>query len=224
MTAIEVTNLTRRYGYRTALKDLTFTTPPSGVLGLFGANGAGKTTLMRVLATLLRPHSGTVRIFGMDPEEHPEQVRRKLGLIGDKPLLYSELTGRENLQFYGKLYGLSSTESEKRIQDLATRFGVKSWLDEPVKNLSTGLKKRFDIARTYLHEPELLLLDEPFAGLDKEATEVFEDFLSERKKTTTALLTTHNLPLGEKVCDHFLTLRKARLFAQGPISEFDGSM
>ncbi|MGY5853027.1 MAG: ABC transporter ATP-binding protein [Candidatus Thorarchaeota archaeon] len=220
--SIVTTDLTRRYGYRVALKKVTLDFPVGGIHGLFGANGAGKTTLMRIIATLLRPHKGDIRVMGFDPVEEDIEVCKRIGLVGDKDLLYGELTGRENLAFYSKLYGLDNETFEKNMNELSTRFAVKSRIDDEVKILSTGLRKRLDIVRCFLHNPELLLLDEPFSGLDKDTTEVFKEYLIECRNDRTTLLTTHNLGLGAELCDSFVTLRKGEILSQGKVSEFDG--
>ena len=222
--AIEVRNLTRRYGYRVALRDISLDFSERGIQGLFGANGAGKTTLMRIISTLLRPHGGTISVMGFNPQEEPEEVKKCLGLVGDKPLLYDELTGIENLHFYSKLYGLQPDFFETQVEELSQRFAIKTWLQEPVKNLSTGLKKRLDIVRSLIHNPKLLLLDEPFSGLDKDTTEDFWDYLNEHRNMRTTIVTTHNLALGAKLCDEFVTLRKGVVVNQGPISEFDQTL
>ncbi|MFW9974729.1 MAG: ABC transporter ATP-binding protein [Candidatus Thorarchaeota archaeon] len=222
--AVEAFELTRRYGYRVALKEVSLSFSKNGIQGLFGSNGAGKTTLMRVISTLLRPHGGSISVMGYDPQEESEEVKKRIGLVGDKPLLYEELTGFENLKFYSKLFGLSSNFIESQINDLAPRFGIKTWLEEPVKNLSTGLKKRLDIVRSLIHNPELLLLDEPFSGLDKDTTEDFWEYLNEHRKLRTTIVTTHNLALGAALCDEYVTLRKGVVISQGPISEFDQTL
>ncbi len=224
MVSIHVDGLTRRYGYRVALKNVSFEIPVGGVHALFGNNGAGKTTLLRIISTLLQPHAGKVEVFGFDIEEEPIEVRKRIGVVGDKPLLYGELTGRENLKFYSDLYDLETSTANAIIEDLAERFDVKRWLDEPTKILSTGLRKRFDIIRSLLHNPELLLLDEPFSGLDKDSTEVFRNYNEDKRKDRTAIITTHNLTLGSEICDDFITLRKGEIVGQGPISEFDGNI
>ncbi|MGY5872580.1 MAG: ABC transporter ATP-binding protein [Candidatus Thorarchaeota archaeon] len=219
--AIEVKKLTRRYGYRVALREVTLDFSEKGVQGLFGSNGAGKTTLFRVLSTLLRPHGGSVTILGIDLEENPEEVKKKIGILGDKPLLYQELTGMENLQFYSKLYSLPREFFEDNLNALVERFEVKTWLEEPVKNLSTGMRKRLDIVRSLLHNPDLLLLDEPFSGLDKDSAAVFREYLNEHRRQRTTIVTTHNLALGAELCDEYVTLRKGRVISQGPIEQFD---
>jgi len=222
--AIETSDLTRRYGYRVALRKVSIEFSKGGIQGLFGANGAGKTTLMRVISTLLRPHGGTITVMGFDPQDEPEEVKKLLGLVGDKPLLYDELTGIENLRFYSKLYGLQSDFFETQVEELSQRFAIKTWLEEPVKNLSTGLKKRLDIVRSLIHNPELLLLDEPFSGLDKDTTEDFQEYLNEFRNIRTTIVTTHNLAFGAQLCDEFVTLRKGVVVSQGPISEFDQTL
>ncbi len=222
--AVKAENLTRRYGYRVALKKISFTIEKKGIHGLFGANGAGKTTLMRIITTLLRPHGGTISVMGYDIEEESIELRRIIGLVGDKPLLYPELSGRENLHFFGKLYGIDKSEIDSRAEDLAARFDVRTWLDEPTKNLSTGLRKRVDIIRSTIHNPELYLLDEPYSGLDTESSDIFSDFLEEQRNTRTTILTTHNLQRGASICDTFLTLKKGQVMGQGPIGEFDSQL
>jgi len=222
--AIEIRDLTRRYGYRVALRKISLDFSEKGIQGLFGSNGAGKTTLLRVVSTLLRPHGGTITVMGFNPQEEPEEVKKFLGLVGDKPLLYNELTGIENLRFYSKLYGLRSDFFESQVEELSQRFAIKTWLEEPVKNLSTGLKKRLDIVRSLIHNPELLLLDEPFSGLDKDTTEDFQEYLNEFRNIRTTIVTTHNLAFGAELCDEFVTLRKGVVVSQGPISEFDQTL
>jgi ABC-type multidrug transport system ATPase subunit len=224
-TKVVVTEeLTRRYGYRVALRKVSLEFPKKGIHGLFGSNGAGKTTLMRVISTLLRPHGGNISVMGFDPQEEPEEVKQRIGLVSDKALLYDELTGLENLSFYSKLYGLEDDFFETQVEELSKRFAINTWLEEPVKNLSTGLKKRLDIVRSLLHNPELLLLDEPFSGLDKDTTEVFWNYLIDYRNLRTTIVTTHNLAFGAELCDEFVTLRKGIVVAHGPIADFDQTL
>ncbi|MFW9847760.1 MAG: ABC transporter ATP-binding protein [Candidatus Thorarchaeota archaeon] len=222
--AIKAENLTRRYGYRVALKKVSFVIEKNGIHGLFGANGAGKTTLMRIITTLLRPHGGTIRVMGYNPEEESVELRAQLGLVGDKPLLYPELSGRENLHFFGKLYGIDRNVIDARAIELAERFQVKKWIDEPTKNLSTGLRKRIDIIRSAINNPELYLLDEPYSGLDTESSDIFSEYLEEYRNNRTTILTTHNLQRGSAICDTFLTLKKGQVAGQGPIGQFDSTL
>ena len=179
---------------------------------------------MRVISTLLRPHGGLISVMGFDPQEEPEEVKQRIGLVGDKALLYEELTGIENLRFYSKLYGLQPEFFDSQVEELAQRFAINTWLEEPVKNLSTGLKKRLDIVRSLLHDPDLLLLDEPFSGLDKDTTEDFWEYLNEYRNSRTTIVTTHNLAFGAALCDEYVTLRKGVVVSQGPIAEFDQTL
>jgi ABC-type multidrug transport system ATPase subunit len=222
--AVVAEELTRRYGYRVALREVSLGFSLNGIQGLFGSNGAGKTTLMRVISTLLRPHGGKISVMGFDPQEEPEEVKKRIGIVGDKPLLYEELTGMENLRFYSKLYGLETGFFENQVENLTPRFAIKTWLEEPVKNLSTGLKKRLDVVRSLIHDPELLLLDEPFSGLDRDTTVDFREYLEEYRNKRTTIVTTHNLAFGADLCDEYVTLRKGIVIAQGPISEFDQTL
>ena len=222
--AVVAEELTRRYGYRVALRKVSLEFSKTGIQGLFGSNGAGKTTLMRVISTLLRPHGGVISVMGFDPQEEPAEVKNRIGLVGDKPLLYEELTGIENLRFYSKLYGLPADFFESQVEDLTQRFTINTWLEEPVKNLSTGFKKRLDIVRSLIHDPELLLLDEPFSGLDKDTTDVFREYLVEYRNLRTTIITTHNLAIGSELCDEYVTLRKGIVVCQGPISDFDQTL
>ena len=222
--AVVAEELTRRYGYRVALRKVSLEFSKTGIQGLFGSNGAGKTTLMRVISTLLRPHGGVISVMGFDPQEEPEEVKKRIGLVRDKPLLYEELTGIENLRFYSKLYGLPADFFESQVEDLAQRFTINTWLEEPVKNLSTGFKKRLDIVRSLIHNPELLLLDEPFSGLDKDTTDVFREYLDEYRNLRTTIVTTHNLAIGSELCDEYVTLRNGIVVSQGPISDFDQTL
>jgi heme exporter protein A len=168
MAALEVEGLTRRYGERDALSDVWLTLEPGQTLVVFGPNGAGKTTLLRVLATLLRPHEGRVRVLGSELPEESWAVRGRVGVLAHEPLLYRELTARENLRFHARLHGVS----EERVERLLAAVALEARADEPLRTLSRGMVQRAAIARCVLHEPELLLLDEPYANLDPAAVEL----------------------------------------------------
>ena len=139
--AITVSNLTRRYGYRIALKDVSLEIPNGGVHALFGSNGAGKSTLLRILSTLLRPHKGQAKVFGFDVEEEPIDVRRRIGVIGDKALLYAELTGRENLVFYGNLYDLNKDEMNERIDGGMAYSASKAGIERMTNGLAEEVRE-----------------------------------------------------------------------------------
>jgi heme exporter protein A len=166
--ALEVEHLVRRYGEREALSDVSLKVAQGQTLAVLGPNGAGKTTLLRVLATLLRPHAGCVRVLGSSLPEDSWAVRGRVGLLGHQPLLYRELTARENLLFHARLHGVG----EARVGELLEAVAMSGRASEPLRTLSRGMVQRVAVARAVLHEPELLLLDEPYSHLDPAAVEL----------------------------------------------------
>src|SRR5215212_10266972 len=168
--AIELSGLGRAYGERTALSGVTLTLEPGRTLAVFGANGAGKTTLLRILATLLRPHAGRARVLGRDLPREAWAVRGRIGLLAHDPLLYRELTARENLRLHARLHGVGFA----RVEALLEAVGMARRAGEPLHTLSRGMVQRVAVCRAVLHEPELLLLDEPLANLDPGAAGAVE--------------------------------------------------
>ena len=168
MAALEVEGLARHYGEREALREVSLSLEQGQTLVVFGPNGAGKTTLLRVLATLLRPHAGVVRVLGSSLPGEAWAVRGRVGLLGHEPLLYRELTARENLHFHARLHGVG----EERVQQVLESVAMASRASEPLRTLSRGMVQRVAVARSVLHEPELLLLDEPHSNLDPAAIEL----------------------------------------------------
>jgi heme exporter protein A len=171
--ALKLEGLVRRYGEREALSDVSLSLHAGQTLVVFGPNGAGKTTLLRVLATLLRPHAGDVRVLGARLPDEAWAVRGRVGLLGHEPLLYRELTVRENLLFHARLHGVG----EERVEELLGAVALADRADEPLKTLSRGMVQRAAVARATLHDPELLLLDEPWANLDPAARELVEPLI-----------------------------------------------
>jgi heme exporter protein A len=168
VAALEVEGLTRHYGEREALGDVSLSLAEGQTLVVFGPNGAGKTTLLRVLATLLRPHAGSVRVLGSSLPGEAWAVRGRVGMLGHEPLLYRELTARENLRFHARLYGVG----EERVRELLDAVAMGARANEPLRTLSRGMVQRVAVARAVLHDPELLLLDEPHSNLDPAAIEL----------------------------------------------------
>ena len=166
--ALELERLARHYGEREALSEVSLTLEAGRTLVIFGPNGAGKTTLLRVLATLLRPHAGRVRVLGSNLPDEAWAVRGRVGLLGHEPLLYRELTARENLRFHARLHGVG----EERIDELLEAVSMSLRAAEPLRTLSRGMVQRVAVARAVLHDPELLLLDEPHSNLDPAAIEL----------------------------------------------------
>jgi heme exporter protein A len=168
MAALEVDGLARHYGEREALSDISLSLAEGQTLVVLGPNGAGKTTLLRVLATLLRPHAGDVRVLGCSLPGEAWAVRGRVGLLGHEPLLYRELTARENLRFHARLHGVG----DERVDELLESLAMAGRASEPLRTLSRGMVQRVAVARAVLHDPELLLLDEPHSNLDPAAIEL----------------------------------------------------
>src|SRR4051794_27748110 len=203
--AIELAGLGRAYGERTALSGVTLTLEPGRTLAVFGANGAGKTTLLRILATLLRPHAGRVRVLGRELPRDGWAVRGRLGLLAHDPLLYRELSARENLPSPPRPQGAA----EARAGGLLARVGLRGPADEPVRTLSRGMAQRVAICRAPLHEPELLLLDEPLANLDPGAAEAVAPLIG-RAAGPARVVISHDVEHGLAEADLVLGLRAGR--------------
>ncbi len=187
--AIEVERLARRFGRREVLRSVTVTVPPGGFLLLLGANGAGKTTLLRIIATLLPYRTGSVRVGGADVRDEPRPVRRATGFMGHSPLLYGDLTARENLRFYAEMYRVGARE--RRIDELLELVGLSARGGDAARTLSTGMRQRLSLARALLHRPRVLLLDEPYAGLDERGAVVLDVVLDAWAGRGTVVMVTH---------------------------------
>jgi heme exporter protein A len=211
VAALEVEGLARHYGERDALCDVSLSLAEGQTLVVFGPNGAGKTTLLRVLATLLRPHAGSVRVLGRALPEEAWAVRGRVGLLGHEPLLYRELTARENLRFYARLYGVG----EERVRELLESVAMGARASEPLRTLSRGMVQRVAVARAVLHDPELLLLDEPNSNLDPAAVELVASLIgagaeSDHTRRRTRVICSHDPTGGLTEADVVLGLRAGR--------------
>jgi heme exporter protein A len=187
---LEAAAVGRRFGRRRVLEDVSFALAPGGFLLLLGPNGAGKTTLLRLLATLLAPSVGGVRVCGFDAREQAADARRLIGFVGHSPLLYGDLTARENLRFYGRMYGVK--EVDARSEELLDRVGLSLRADDHTRAFSKGMRQRLALARALLHDPRVLLLDEPYAGLDERAAAMLDGVLAESAGRRTVVLVTHD--------------------------------
>jgi heme exporter protein A len=205
---IVAAGLGRSFGRRAVVADLSFTVARGGFLALFGRNGAGKTTTLRLLATLLRPSAGSVTVAGHDARRDPAAVRRAVGLISHEPLLYRDLTARENLRFYADMYGVADPAA--RVDELLERLELGHRRGDPVATLSRGMRQRLAIARALLHRPRVLLLDEPDAGLDARAVELLDRLLAEIRGEHTFVLSTHDLRRGLELADQVVVLDGGR--------------
>jgi heme exporter protein A len=216
--ALEVEGLVRRYGEREALAGVGAQLALGETLAVFGPNGAGKTTFLRVLATLLLPQGGSVRVLGRELPRETAALRREIGFLGHEPLLYRELSGRENLVFYARLYSVA--EPEARIAQLLDAVGMSVRADDRVGDLSRGMVQRIAVCRAVLHRPRLLLLDEPRANLDPEAAELVEPLIG-RGCGCTRVLVTHDVERGLRESDRVLALREGRVLLDAPAAGAD---
>ena len=193
--AVQARSLEKSFGEWPVLWDLDLSVPWGQTLVLFGANGAGKTTLLRILATHARADHGSVAVAGYDLRTRPEEVRRRIGVVGHRSLLYDDLTCRENLIYYGRLFGLK--DHKPRVDEVLEKVRLSSRADHRVRTLSNGMQKRAAIARAILHQPDVLLLDEPEAGLDRESVAILGTLLAEWTDSgRSVIMTTHDLDLG----------------------------
>jgi len=215
---IELDGLTRHFVERTVLRDVSLTLKPGQTLAVLGRNGAGKSTLLRILATLLRPHAGSAKLFGEPLPRQGWKVRGRLGLLGHEPLLYRDLSGRENLIYHARLHRVTLD----RVEQVLTQVGMHERADDPVRSLSRGMVQRLTVARAVLHRPELLLLDEPRSNLDPAASELVEPLIG-RASGTTRVLTSHDPQAALAEADIVLALHGGRGAYIGPPAGLDAS-
>lgn len=217
---VSVDNLTHRYGSRTALDGLSLGVAEGSVFGVLGPNGGGKSTLFRILATMMAPHGGRVVVAGHDVEREPDEVRRHIGVVFQSQSLDKKLTVEENLASQGHLYGMSGQKLRGRIEEVLAKLGLENRRRDIVQTLSGGLRRRAEIAKALLHEPAVLLLDEPSSGLDPGARRELTAYIAELRaeQGVTVLLTTHILEEAEQ-CDRLLLLHEGRSVVEGSPGE-----
>jgi sodium transport system ATP-binding protein len=222
---IDVRGLTKFFhdparGLVRASDHITFRCDPGMVYGLLGPNGAGKTTTLRMLSTVFKPSEGTATIWGYDVVQEPESVRRVIGFLSGDTGLYGRLSARETLTYFGELNGLSAERIRERVDYLADRLDMRSFLDSRCGTLSTGQKQRVSIARTLIHDPPVLILDEPTAGLDIIAsTDIIRFIRDERANGKCIIFSTHFMREAEKLCDRIGILYQGRIHAQGSLED-----
>ncbi len=217
---VAVKNLTKSFGPVVALRDVNFSVAEGEFVAIVGPNGAGKTTLLRILATLSRPTSGHVSVGGYELPAHAVQARRQIGLVSHQTLLYGDLSAEENLRFYGRMYAVPGLES--RIGEVLEQVGLAHRRHDRVRTFSRGMQQRLSIARAILHQPRLMLLDEPYTGLDQDAAARLEHVLSSVvAEGRTVVMTTHDLERGLAVSDRTVILARGRIAFEARPSETD---
>jgi len=217
---IEATGLTRSFGSVLALREVTLHVARGETLVVFGPNGAGKTTLLRLLTLSLRPDGGSLRIDGLDPRKHDARIRARIGLISHPSYLYDDLTPRQNLLFYAQLYGVD--DALQRVGSLLEQFGLTARADDPVRTLSRGMQQRTSLARALVHDPPIVLLDEPFTGLDPLAADVLRTRLATLgEQGRTVVLVTHDLRQGLELADRWVMIAGGRVVDTGLSADTD---
>ena len=217
--AIETKRLTKVFGDRKALDKVSIEVPEGAFLSIFGPNGAGKTTLVRTLATLSRATSGTALVAGFDAKEEPDKVREHIGLISHNPMLYPDLTAMENLMFTAQLYGV--VNAEERVRELLRAVELDHRRFDVVRTFSRGMTQRLSIARALMNDPDVVFLDEPYAGLDPHAVEIFDGLIEQLRDGRTFIMVSRDLQKGFDVCTHALVLARGRVVSYAPKEDID---
>ncbi|HEY7021092.1 MAG TPA: heme ABC exporter ATP-binding protein CcmA [Ktedonobacterales bacterium] len=212
--AVVVADVRKTFEFKPVLRGVSLAVPAGATVALLGPNGAGKTTLLRILATLARPTTGEVTIDGLDLRRDAQAIRQHIGYLGHQPMLYEELTAEENLDFFARMNGVQNRHA--RVNAMIERVGLRQKAKDRVRDLSRGQTQRLALARALLHEPSLLLLDEPDSGLDEQGIALLEEVLRERSVAgQTAIFTTHDLAWGLRVADRAMALVAGRLTYDG---------
>jgi heme exporter protein A len=218
---VQMRGVTKRYDKVLALRGVDLQLERGQCVGIFGPNGAGKSTLLRLLATLTRPTTGTVTVAGYDGVREAEKIRPLLGVLSHRTFLYGNLTASENLQFYGRMFGVPRLP--ERIQEVVDTVGLTEYGRQLVRTYSRGMQQRLAIARAILHEPQILLLDEPYTGLDQRATSHVQALLRRfHAAKRTIIMSTHNLQRALELCDHIVIQARGKVVYRCAVSGLDG--
>ncbi len=217
---IKLENLTKEFARVRAVDNLDLHVPPGVIYGFLGPNGAGKTTTIRLITGILQPTGGRVFVKGVDMAEKPRYAKQVIGYVPDQPFLYERLSGREFIEFAAQLYLLRPAEMQLRLEELTDLFSMGRWLDERIETYSQGMRQKTAMAAALIHNPELIVLDEPMVGLDPKSAKTFKDLLRRRAaKGATIFLSTHVLPLAQELCDRLAIISQGKLLAEGTFDE-----
>ncbi|HEY74238.1 MAG: ABC transporter ATP-binding protein [Chloroflexi bacterium] len=222
---IELIDLTKQFDDFTAVDGVTLSVPQGEILALLGPNGAGKTTTVRMLAAILRPTAGQATVAGYSVTEHPQEIRRRVGLLTEHPGLYLRMRGREYLDFFGRLMGLGADERERRARELLTYFGMSEAWDRRMGTYSKGMRQKMALVRAMLHDPSVLLLDEPTSAMDPHSAKLVRDaVLGLRHHRRAIVICTHNLAEAEALADRIAIIRRGQIIALGTPAELKARM
>ena len=217
---IEVIDLVKQYGSFTAVDGLNLTVPRGTLFGFLGPNGAGKTTTMRMIAQILRPTRGEIRIGGKATWEQPQVIKNMIGYIPDRPYVYDKLTGAEFVRFVAALYGQGGATIERRMNELLDLFELAPWKDELTESYSHGMRQKLIIASAFAHRPEVIVVDEPMVGLDPKSARLLKDLFRQFvSRGGTVLMSTHTLEVAEGMCDRIGIIQGGRMVAEGTMAE-----
>jgi ABC-2 type transport system ATP-binding protein len=217
---IELKSLTKKYGDYKAVNDLNLSVRRGEIFGFIGPNGAGKTTTIKMIGGILAPSAGTVHITGIDIQQEPEKAKSKIGFIPDRPYLYEKLTGREFLRFTADLYGVTDDIFKRRAQQNLEMFSLADWSDDLIESYSHGMKQRLIMSAALLHDPEVIIVDEPMVGLDPMAIMMVKDLFKRlAQKGVTVFMSTHTLAVAEDICERIGVINKGQLIASGTTAD-----
>jgi len=213
---IRLENLTKKYGEFNAVSNLNLSIPKGEIFGFIGPNGAGKTTTIKMMGGIMDPTSGSIDICGISMKDEPEKAKRNIGFIPDRPFLYEKLTGNEFLGFIGNLYGVDNRSFAAKAEEKLNMFSLLAWADELIESYSHGMKQRLIMAAALLHDPEVIIVDEPMVGLDPVAVRMVKDLFKHLSgQGLTIFMSTHTLKVAEDVCDRIGIIHKGVMIATG---------
>lgn len=217
---IELEHLTKQYEDLVAVNDVTLSIAEGEVLALLGPNGAGKTTTVRMLSAILQPTAGRARVAGLDVVTQAREVRRIVGMLTEAPGLYTRMTGREYLEFFASMYGVPASITRRRIAELAERFEMEEALDRRLGYYSKGMAQKIALIRALVHDPQVLMLDEPTSAMDPQSARLVRNTIMDlRREKRTIIVCTHNLPEAEELADRIAIIRKGRIVTHGTLAE-----
>ena len=217
---IEVSELTKQFGSVNALAGLSFRVMPGEIYGLLGPNGAGKTTTIKVITGLVEATSGSVTVEGFDPIKNPIEVKSRIGYVAEKPILYKSLSSRDFLEFVASIRKIEETAASRIVAQLADAFGMEKYFDAPIATLSMGMKQKVALIASLVHQPPVLLLDEPLSGLDAKSSRIVKDLLSlHTQKGGAVLFSTHIMEVAEHLCTRIGIIYQGKIVAEGTLDQ-----